>query len=75
MIVYLRKKRIKFFLLKEFRKTYWKTVGKAVTRKRPLNAGDVVTSIWAVLMPISFDHSPNFRQAGARFLHAGHHGA
>lgn len=50
-------------------------VGKAVTKNRPLNAGDVVTSICAVLMPMSFDHSPNFFQAGAKVLHAGHHGA
>lgn len=55
--------------------TYWKIVGSAVTKNRPLSAGDFVTSICAVLMSMSFDHSPNFFQAGAKFLHAGHHGA
>lgn len=55
--------------------SYWKIVGKAVTKNRPLNAGAVVTSICAVLMPMSLDHSPNFFQDGAKFLQAGHHGA
>lgn len=50
-------------------------VGKAVTRNRPLNAGDIVTSICAVLIFKSFDHEASFSHDGARFLHAGHHGA
>lgn len=50
-------------------------VGNAVTKNRPLSAGDVVTSIWAVFMFKSFDHEANFSQDGAKFLHAGHHGA
>lgn len=50
-------------------------VGSAVTKKRPLSAGDDVTSICAVLIFKSVDHSANRCQAGAKFLHAGHHGA
>lgn len=50
-------------------------MGKAVTKNRPLNAGDVVTSICPVLIFKSLDQSAKRSQAGARFLHAGHHGA
>lgn len=50
-------------------------VGSAVTRNRPLNAGAVVTSICAVLIFRSFDHSAKRSQAGDKFLQAGHHGA
>lgn len=55
--------------------THWNMVGNAVTKNRPLNAGDVVTSICPVLMFKSLDHSANLFQVGAKLLHAGHHGA
>lgn len=50
-------------------------VGSAVTKNRPLSAGDVVTSICAVLIFKSFDHDASFSHDGAKFLHAGHQGA
>lgn len=50
-------------------------VGKAVTKNRPLREGDVVTSIFATFTLTSAAVVANLSQVGAKFLHAGHHGA
>ena len=50
-------------------------VGKAVTKKRPLSDGEVVTSILATLTSISLAVLAKRSQVGAKFLQAGHHGA
>lgn len=50
-------------------------VGRAVTKKRPLKEGDVVTSILATLTRRSFAVLAKRSHVGARFLQAGHHGA
>lgn len=50
-------------------------VGRAVTKKRPLKEGDVVTSTTATLTLRSFAVFAKRFHVGERFLQAGHHGA
>lgn len=57
------------------RKTYWYIVGRAVTMKRPLRPGEVVTSTCPTVIPRSSPHEAKSFQTGSRALHAGHHGA
>ena len=50
-------------------------VGKAVTMNLPLRPGEVVTSIWAMLIPRSSLHEAKSFHTGSSALQAGHHGA
>lgn len=59
----------------ENQETYWKIVGKAVTKNLPERPGDETTSTFPTLIERSSAHVPNSVQTGSSDLQAGHHGA